>query len=88
MEDSRKGALVSPSAEWIRDYQGTLDPQNQQHRPGRRRRRRRRASNRPRPRQRLLRTVLVCSALLLAMAAALYLTLSREPTAAAAIVAP
>jgi hypothetical protein len=77
-----KDPLVSPSAEWLREYQGTIERRHTSSSPpsssGRRRHRRRITVQTRHARRRTMLTLLVCAGLLLAMAGAITLALSHE----------
>jgi hypothetical protein len=68
-----KDQLIGPASDWVHDY-----PVSTEHRRTRVRRRRKRLSPRARrDHKRWLRTAALCSIVLLAMAAGLYMALSQ-----------
>jgi len=73
-----KEPLVSPEAEWVREYQGSLHRRRSSSTVVRRRRHRRRISPQSKyARRRIVRMVLVSSIVFAVMAASIYVALSR-----------
>jgi hypothetical protein len=86
MVEQGKDPLISPSAEWLREYQGSIERRHSSSSPpsssGRRRHRRRITVQTRHARRRVMLTLLVCAGVLLAMTGLMYMLLSREAPAA------